>query len=126
MTRFEAVLRSRFRFKEIGWEAIGERFTRYALFRTRWFNVYLHQLHSPAWHPNCHDHPWGFVAILLYRGYLERTGGKEHRRYPGQILFRPATFSHNVVTPYGTSWSLIFTTRKSRDWGFLPCERLVD
>lgn len=121
----ETFLRKRFVFKEIGWTEIGERFTRYALFRTPWFNVYLHQLYAPAWHPECHDHPWSFVAVLLWPGYLERVDTQDKRRWPGMVLYRPATFSHNVITPYGTSWSLVVTTRKSRDWGFLPCERHV-
>lgn len=123
MSRFESFLRRTFPWKEIGWSEIGEKFTRYALLRTRWFNVYLHQLYAPNWHPECHDHPWGFIAILLRRGYLERVGARDYRRRVGSILFRPAVFAHNVITPYGTSWSIIFTTPKSREWGFLPCER---
>lgn len=123
MTGFETFLRRKLRYKEIGWTEIGEQFTRYALFKTRWLSVYLHQLSAPNWHPECHDHPWGFVAILLRRGYLEKIGAKVFRRRPGFILFRPATFAHNVITPYGTSWSLIFTGPRSRDWGFKPCER---
>jgi hypothetical protein len=129
---FETWLRAHVPFKEIGWTEIGERFTRYQLLKTRWFNLYLHQLYAPEWHPQCHDHPWGFVAILLRRGYLERIPcpycGRhtiDKKRRPGSVLFRPATFRHNVITPYGTSWSLILTTAKSRDWGFLPCERHV-
>ena len=118
---FETWLRRRVPFKEIGWTEIGEKFTRYALWRTRWFNVYLHQLYAPNWHPQCHDHPWGFVAVLIRRGYLEETAHNLKRQRPGFILFRPATFTHNVITPYGTSWSVIFTTPKSRDWGFKPC-----
>jgi hypothetical protein len=120
---FEAWLRRTFPFKEIGWTEIGDKFTRYAIWRTRWFNLYLHQLYAPEWHPNCHDHPWGFVALLLRRGYLEESYGKIRFKRPGSILFRPATYTHNVVTPHGTSWSLILTTPKSRDWGFKPCER---
>jgi hypothetical protein len=120
--RLTAWLRSTFQFKDIGWAEIGEAFTRYSLLRTRWFNIYLHQLNAPAWHDECHDHPWSFVAILLWRGYLEQIGTKKFRRFPGMILYRPATFAHNVITPYGTSWSLILTTPKSRDWGFKPCE----
>lgn len=122
----ERLLRRYLPHKEIGWREIGETFTRYAVLRTRWFNIYLHQLHAPNWHPECHDHPWGFVAILLRRGYLEQVGEKTYRRRSGSVLFRPATFLHNVITPYGTSWSLIFTTSKHRDWGFKPCERQTE
>jgi hypothetical protein len=128
-------LRKHFDFKEIGWTEIGEQFTRYQIFKSRWLNVYLHELSAPTWHPECHDHPWSFVAVLLWRGYLERVHRRvaawpssyvvteDVRRYPGQILWRPATFAHNVITPYGKSWSLIFTGPKSREWGFKPCDR---
>jgi hypothetical protein len=121
----EEWLRTHLRHKEIGWQEIGEKFTRYQLVKTRWFNVYLHQLYAPNWHPECHDHPWGFIAVLLRHGYLERVGDKDYRRRVGSVLFRPATFTHNVITPYGESWSIIFTTAKSRDWGFKPCTRHV-
>src|SRR5258708_709192 len=67
----ERLARKYLRYKEIGWEEVGERFTRYALLKTRWGNVYLHQLYAPKWHPECHDHPWSFLTILLSRGYLE-------------------------------------------------------
>jgi hypothetical protein len=123
---FEKFLRRFLPHKEIGWSEIGEKFTRYQLAKTRWFNIYLHQLYAPNWHPECHDHPWGFVAILLRKGYLERVGDKDHRRRIGSILFRPAVFTHNVITPYGESWSIIFTNAKHRDWGFKPCDRIVE
>jgi hypothetical protein len=119
---FERLLRY-LPYKEIGWQDIGEVFYRYQLVKTRWFNIYLHQLDAPAWHPvGCHDHPWSFVAFLLKGGYLEYDGQKRTHRYPGQILYRPATWTHDVTTPYGRSWSLIITGPKSRDWGFKSCE----
>jgi hypothetical protein len=108
--------------REIGWEHIGEKFTRYTLMKTPWLTVYLHQLNAPDWHPDCHDHPWDFVAILLWRGYLEKIGDQVHRRRPGSILWRPAEFAHNVITPFGTSWSIIFTGSKKRKWGFKSCQ----
>ena len=126
MGRFERWLRTHFTFKEIGWAEIGEQFTRYALWRTRWFNVYLHQLYAPNWHPQCHDHPWSFVTILLRRGYLEEHNGSIKWQRPGKIMYRPATWLHNVVTPDGTAWSLIITTKKSRDWDFKPCTRMEE
>ena len=134
MNWFERLLRKYVEHKEIGWSEIGEKFTRYFLIKSRVGNVYLHQLNAPNWHPECHDHPWGFIAIILRRGYIERTRKQDvvfgrvvnslidTRKRPGTILFRPAAFLHNVRTE-GTSWSLILTTPKSREWGFKPCER---
>jgi hypothetical protein len=118
----EKLLRKYCPHKEIGWKEIGEEFTRFQLFKSSWLNVYLHKLNAPNWHPECHDHPWGFVAVLLVNGYLERVGYEYHPRPVGSILWRPATFAHNVITPYGTSWSIIFAGPKSRDWGFKPCD----
>lgn len=122
---FNNWLRTKFRYKNIGWKEIGEEFTRFQLVKTRWFNIYLHRLSAPSWHPECHDHPWSFVAVLLKSGYLERTVKGDKRKYPGMILWRPATFAHNVITPYGVSWSLIITGPVARKWGFLPCNRLL-
>lgn len=98
-------------------------FFRYNLLKTKWFNLYLHQLDAPEWHPiGCHDHPWWFVTVLLWNGYDEKIGDTVTRRQSGDILYRSATHSHDVVTPYGRSWSLVLTGRKSRDWGFQSCE----
>jgi hypothetical protein len=121
----EKMLRRFLIHKEIGWVEIGEVFYRYQLLKTRWFNLYLHQLDAPAWHPvGCHDHPWWFVTVLLKGGYLEKQNSDADlkRRYPGQILYRPAEHAHDVITPYGRSWSLVLTGRKSHSWGFLKCE----
>lgn len=114
----EWLLRRLFPHKEIGWPEIGERFTRFTLLRTPWFNVYLHKLEAPVPHPQCHDHPWSFVAVVLSGGYWEQSfGGDWVWRGPGSVLYRHATHRHNVVTPRGvTNWSVIFTTRKFRDW----------
>lgn len=115
-------LRKHLRHKELGWPDIKEEFTRYQLLKTRWFNIYLHRLYAPILSPDCHDHPWWFITLLLWNGYLESNGKFTKRRWPGMILYRPAEFIHNVVTPYGVSWSLILAGPKSRDWGFKPCQ----
>lgn len=115
-------LRKHLKYKELGWEEIGEKFTRYALWRTRWFNVYLHELMAPKWDPKCHDHPWWFITVLLCGGYLEHSDGRKRRRLPGMILFRRASFSHRIITPYGKSWSLVITGKKSAKWGHHACE----
>jgi hypothetical protein len=114
-------LRRRLKHKEIGWKDIGEEFTRYAIWRGKRFNIYLHRLYAPNEAPQCHDHPWSFVTILLWNGYLEWFEGQWHRRFAGTIMRRKATDTHNVITPYGVCWSLIITTKKSRDWSFKSC-----
>ncbi len=106
--------------RELGWAEIGEEFTRYTLFRSPWFIVYLHRLKAQTAHPECHDHPWSFVAFLLWGGYSEFHDGVWVWRRPGSVLWRPAEWSHNVVTR-DVSWSVIVTGRKKREWGFQGC-----
>jgi hypothetical protein len=118
----ERLLRRYFPHKEIGWKEINEEFTRYTLLTTRWGKVFLHQLYAPIWHPQCHDHPWDFWSIILWNGYLELMDGREKRFNPGNILYRSAESTHNVITPYGTSWSLVFVSKKRREWSIKQCE----
>src|SRR5579872_5760324 len=123
----EWLLRKVLPHKEIGWTEIGERFTRFTLLKTRWFNVYLHKLWAPDWHPECHDHPWSFLAIILAGGYWEQTSSACVWRRPGSVLYRPAEFTHNVVTrdAFGfphINWSIVITGPKRRSWSFKVCE----
>jgi hypothetical protein len=81
-SRITKILKRFIPYKEIGWKDIGEEFTRFQIIKTPWFNLYLHRLYAPNWHPVCHDHPWTFIAILLKNGYLEQIGNKYYKRYP--------------------------------------------
>ena len=106
--------------KEIGWESIGEKFTRYVLVKTPWFQILLHRLWSPNWHPQAHDHPWSFVTLILRGGYLERVpGGQNVWRGPLTFLYRSAEFAHNVATDGAVCWSLVVTGPKRRQWQFV-------
>lgn len=111
------LLRRLLPFKDIGWEEIGEEFTRFQLVKTPWFNIYLHHLKALVEHPHCHDHPWSFVTVLLKGGYSEFDGTVWTWRRAGSVLYRRAEHRHNVVTK-GVSWSLIVTGPKRRAWGF--------
>ena len=45
--------------------------TRYKLLLTRWGNLYLHVFHRSDEDRELHDHPWGFVSLILWGGYYE-------------------------------------------------------
>jgi hypothetical protein len=110
--------------QDMGWEEIQEKFTRFTLLSNRFFTVHLHRLEAPQWHPDCHDHPWSFVTLILRGGYEEQVGDKVYWRRPGTVLYRPAEFSHNVRTR-GVAWSLIVRGRQRREWGFQTCRTPV-
>jgi len=109
--------------KEIGWKEIGEEFTRFVVLKTPWFQVLVHRLWCPRWHPRAHDHPWGFASLILWGGYWERVpGGEAVWRRPGSVLRRSAEFAHNVATDGSVCWSIVVTGPKRRDWQFVDEE----
>jgi hypothetical protein len=122
-----------FPYKEIGWHDIGEVFYRWRILKLFGYQLYLHRLYAPNWHSQCHDHPWNFWALILSGGYFEKITGRNtnhgldcgnntYWRRPGSLLYRPAAFKHNVVTPKNkVNWSLVLMAPKSRDWGFMKC-----
>lgn len=92
---------------------------RYILFRSEWLSIYFHIFYrSDA--DDMHDHPWPFVSLLLWRGYIECTTQGRSRKYPGMLLFRPATWIHRVELIDGKkAASLVVRGRIVRDWGFI-------
>jgi hypothetical protein len=93
---------------------------RYTLLKSRWFAVYLHRFFRGDADQCLHDHPWWFISIVLCGGYWEAMPDGRHWRRPGSILWRPARTAHRIDLEPGkrTTWSLVITGRKSRDWGF--------
>ena len=99
--------------------------TRWIIFRFESFGMYIHKFHRSDHDRSLHDHPWPYVTIILKGGYSEvyfvRDREVVRRNYPGQILFRPATWRHRVVLEKDkTSWSLVLVGPRCRRWGFWP------
>lgn len=92
--------------------------TRYIIFRFPWIGVYVHHLMRSDYDRACHDHPWGFISIILSGSYVEHTpqGHKIYRR--GRILFRPAMWLH-WLEMHRPMWTLVIVGRRTRRWGFL-------
>ena len=106
---------------------------RYYLFLKdrKWFpfNVTLHKIVKSD-DPILHDHPWGYMTIILKGGYWEHypVYNKENKqigvfqewRGPGSIIIRKAHDYHWLELEEGKSaTTLFFMGPQSRDWGFL-------
>lgn len=74
-----------------------------------------------------HDHPWGFLTLVLWGGYADVHYAEpptEHGSYhtvtewlrAGQIRWRSATHAHTVQTT--GAWTLLWTQPKQRYFGF--------
>jgi hypothetical protein len=83
--------------------------------------------------PIFHDHPFAAISFIVYSGYkehiLNKDGGYEVCRYPGNFLLNKANHAHWVEL-YKTEdenshelvdkpcITLFFTFPKTRNWGF--------
>jgi len=96
--------------------------TRWTLLDLPAFQVCLHWFHrSDA--DDRHDHPWPFLSLILWRGYVEDTPYGRKRRWPGSIAFRSADWIHRVELLGGRgALTLVVMGKRSRVWGFhTPC-----
>lgn len=92
--------------------------TRYTIFECKYFQLCLHVFHRSDGE-DMHDHPWRFVSLLLWRGYIEQTPEGKKRKYPGMILFRNAEHRHRVVLLNGKkAVTLVVMGKRKREWGF--------
>lgn len=101
--------------------AAGDVFMRrYKLLRTRWGNVYLHEILRSDEDLCLHDHPWSFLSLILWGGYREQMPAGTFWRRPGTLLVRPARAAHRIEVDR-PAWSLVLVGPRRRAWGcFTP------
>lgn len=103
----------------------------------------LHRIATNDVDRDMHDHPAGFVSIVLSGGYIElrptsvepcfadvkNTGdprviqsheetGIATERRPGSIAYRRATDRHRIIAVKPDTWTLVIWFRKVQWWGF--------
>ena len=110
---------------------------RWYIFRTRWFNCYLHRFSASDWDRHPHDHPWRWLTIILKGSYLEeiytltdsshKVKGRyiqvpvllaRKRRAPGTMNYAGLHRIHRVTVFTAPIWTLFLTGPKEREWGF--------
>lgn len=111
---------------------LGPLLERYIIIRhPRLFGIFIHKLCRSDDDRALHDHPWGFISVVLNGGYREEhfvenrelhTGTfpvtKYRRNGFGSILYRPAEWRHRVIIDAKPAWTLIFLGPRRRRWGF--------
>ena len=92
--------------------------TRYTLIERKNWQLCLHVFHRSDADEH-HDHPWNFISLILWRGYVEETPVGKKRKYPGMVLFRKAAHRHRVELVNGKkAVSLVLMGKRTRQWGF--------
>lgn len=88
------------------------------------WRLYLHNIVRPDHGRHPHDHPSWFVTIVLRGGYVEAVFDdrgrfvRTERRRRGQVIYRPATYVHRIVSVDRGTWTLSLWGRYTRQWGF--------
>lgn len=101
------------------------------LYLTRWHlvrffgrKIMLHRMVAPDYAREPHDHPWGFITIVLWGGYVEGILDpdgtmKERVNRPGHIRANSSLHAHVVTKLLGKQcWTLILRGKRVRQWGF--------
>jgi hypothetical protein len=105
---------------------------RWYIFRTRPFSIMIHKFVRSDYDRALHDHPWNFLVIPIWRGYVEISEAfycglpyvRARRVYP--ILgtrYRSALYKHRVVLlqegrKFLPAWSIFIRFTEWRKWGF--------
>lgn len=106
---------------------------RWHLLTTRWGRIYLHRFMRPDEDPDPHDHPWDSWIFILKGGYREKVyydGTNKFKWYETHKAFSfrkmPAPTVHMIQKLEAPRvWTLLFCSKKRRNWGFLTPEGWV-
>ncbi len=97
---------------------------RYSLLKLPFFRILLHHILRSDEDPDLHDHPWSFVSIILWKGYVEERATGKRRIRAGEVVRHAATDAHRLDLEK-PAWTLVFATGKTRAWGFHADDRWI-
>lgn len=100
--------------------------TRYTLFENNSIKVCIHVFHRSD-SDELHDHPWNFLSLILWQGYLEQTPTGKKRKWPLMLLFRKAHHAHRVELINGKkAVTFVIMGKRIRKWGFFTKDGWLD
>jgi hypothetical protein len=110
---------------------------RWYVLRTKRVAVFIHKFIRSDEDRALHDHPWDFLVIPVWRGYIEHSEamwgpprfpiGVSRRVYPLiSARYRKGEYRHRVELIGGRpAWSVFVRFRERRTWGFWPKEGFI-
>jgi hypothetical protein len=109
---------------------------RWYVLRTERVGVFIHRFVRSDEDRALHDHPWSFIVIPLWGGYIEHSDRLPQvwgvdlgyripvRRRVWPLIstrYRGTDYRHRVeLVNERPSWSLFIRFKKVREWGFWP------
>jgi len=77
---------------------------RWYLVRTKPFAIFIHKFVRSDWDRDLHDHPWPFIVIPIWRGYVEWSDGPIREIFhanSGQTFRVPTNIARRVLPIIG-------------------------
>ncbi|MGH1426929.1 MAG: hypothetical protein ACRBEE_03255 [Arenicella sp.] len=101
-------------------EIIGEKYMRRWHLRRKQgsWNLYLHRYDGSDDDRALHDHPWKSISILLCGNLHEVAKNKTYRLWWFLPKYRNAEYAHRIILKSRYAYTLFFTLKKEREWGF--------
>lgn len=97
---------------------LGDYMRRWIL-RTRFGTLRLHNILRSDNRTAYHDHPFWFLSLILWGGYLESTP-KVDKVYRAPSLVAHSPEDLHFLTVWRSTWTLVVTGPYVREWGFRP------
>ena len=133
MGLLKRIFRKIFLVKEIISKEGAVHFRRYRLLQTPWFAFYIHQILRSDMDADPHDHPWNFSSLILSGSYIERCRLAPffdkmyvQQFYQGDVIKHKAEDAHQLSLQSKEVWTLVFTSGRSRVWGYQTKNGWVD
>lgn len=97
---------------------------RWYLFRSTRIGLFVHRFIRSDEDRALHDHPWNFLVIPIWRGYIEHNQRGQRRVWPIiGMRYRTAEYQHRVeLVNEKAAWSIFIRFPYRRTWGFWPRE----
>lgn len=101
-------------------EIIGDQYLRRWHLRRQQggWNLYLHRYDGSDDDRALHDHPWKSVSILLWGNLHEVAKHRTQRLWWFLPKYRNAEYAHRIILKSRYAYTLFFTFKKEREWGF--------
>lgn len=100
-------------------DRVAHDYMRRWMLKTPWGMLRLHHILRSDDRSHFHDHPFGFVSLILAGGYIEFRPNQDPQIYrPGSVVVRRAEDLHNLELRERSAWTLLLTTPFYREWGF--------
>ncbi len=82
------------------------------------FSIRLHHWRGSDDQRHPHDHPWNYISFVFRGGYTNVSPEGDKLVVAPTIVRFKAEHKHSVLVNHGGAWTLVFTGRDRREWGF--------